>query len=104
MVVALLIGTQPASAQLSITDLGTLPGGNSSAAHAINERGQIVGFSTTASGAEHAVLWSKDGKMTDLGTLPGGTYSGARDINERGQVVGFSATASGEVRAVLWTK
>jgi len=49
------------SQQLSITDLGTLGGGYSydSYAYRINDLGQVVGDSTTASGRDHAVLWSK---------------------------------------------
>ena len=43
----------------SITDLGTLPGGNQSEAHAINSRGQIVGLSYDGSGRGLAVLWDK---------------------------------------------
>jgi probable HAF family extracellular repeat protein len=38
-------------------DLGTL-GGNSSGANAINNRGQIVGSSTTTLGERHACLWT----------------------------------------------
>jgi probable HAF family extracellular repeat protein len=40
-------------------DLGTL-GGSNSDAYQINEHGQVIGYSYTASGTgEHAVLWSK---------------------------------------------
>ena len=110
VVVALLMGAQPASGQqaadrqYSITDLGTLGGGFSEAT-AINNRGQVVGsFSVTASeGAPHAFLW-EDGQMTALGTLPGGRFSGATAINSRGQVVGAGDSASGEEHAFLWSK
>jgi uncharacterized membrane protein len=40
-----------------MTDLGTL-GGNVSAATGINDLGQVVGMSDTASGYGHAVLWT----------------------------------------------
>src|SRR6266849_5364546 len=84
-----------------ITDLGTLGRRyRDSGASAINERGQVVGASGTASGKQHAFLW-QNGKMTDLGTL-GGRGSHPRAINGRGQVVGDSATASGKQHAFLW--
>src|SRR5688572_5355371 len=107
VVVALLMGAQPllgqpvADRQLSITDLGTLPGEHRSVALSINNREQVVGWSDTASLETHAFLW-EDGRMTDLGTLPGTEFSEARDINSRGQVVGSSRTASGESHAFLW--
>ena len=41
-----------------MTDLGTLPGSSSSQARAINNLGQIVGFSRFASGENAAVLWT----------------------------------------------
>ena len=109
VVVALLVGTplvsgRPVDArEYSIKDLGTLPGGDFSAAYGINDRGQVVSRSNTGSSGPHAFLW-EDGEMTDLGTLPGGVYSGASGINDRAQVVGRSYTASGETHAVLWGK
>ncbi len=110
--VAVLLVVQPASAWtshagLSVADLGTLRGGEHSYAYDINERGQVVGYSETASGEAHAVLWEK-GRKTDLGTLPGGDYSYAFGINERGQVVGYSEIDSlgphhgGPYHAFLW--
>jgi probable HAF family extracellular repeat protein len=84
-------------------DLGTL-GGAESNALGINPKGQVVGYSTTATGPWHAFLW-ESGVMTDLGTLGGG-FSLAEDINPSGQVVGLSYIAGGgaTTHAFLWEK
>jgi probable HAF family extracellular repeat protein len=73
----------------TMVNLGTL-GGDSSAAGGINNRGQIVGASSTSE-AQRAFLY-ENGQMTDLGTL-GGRHSAAGDLNERGQIVGSSSIA-----------
>jgi len=72
-----------------VTDLGTL-GSSYSHAIAINDHGEIVGFSGSSSGggAAHAFLFS-GGMMSDLGRLSD-VYSLAIGINNKGQVVGFS--------------
>jgi probable HAF family extracellular repeat protein len=100
-------------------DLGTLPGGNDSAAFFINKRGQIAGWSftnTTPNPVPDACsFWSQnlptldpflwdDGKMIDLGTL-GGTCGHANFLNNRGQVAGFSYLAGDQsCRPFLWDK
>ena len=78
-----------------MTDLGALPGNNSSAVFQVNRWGVGAGLSETGeidpiSGwpAMHAVTFA-EGQVTDLGTLPGGTESLALAINDRGQVAGF---------------
>jgi len=81
-------------------DVGTL-GGGASCASAINDAGQVVGYSRTASGETHAFVWTADGGMRDLGTLPGASESRAYDVNSAGEVVGWSGTVDGP-RAVAW--
>jgi len=93
----------PASAvvRYTITDLGTL-GGNGSGAEAINDAGQVVGWSYFgASYHRRAFLWEA-GVLTDLGTF-GGDDSGAYGINEAGQVVGYAHGEDGRSRAFLWS-
>jgi probable HAF family extracellular repeat protein len=71
-----------------IVDLGTL-GGDTSNATAINDHGQVAGWSDTAGGNRHAFLYGS-GVIQDLGTLTGGSDSYATALNDRGQVVGYS--------------
>jgi probable HAF family extracellular repeat protein len=82
----------------TMTDLGTL-GGPISVAFGINDLGQIVGRSRTATGEPHAFLYEQ-GAMTDLGTL-GGNYSSARAINSQGWIVGGSRPPTGPIRAFV---
>jgi len=78
------------------TDLGTLPGGASSAAFWINSNGLIVGNSQNGDMDPlvpglpqlRAVMWNGGG-ITDLGTL-GGNQSYAAAVNDRGQVTGLA--------------
>jgi len=83
--------------QGGIRDLGTLPGGDYSAAYAINDSGVVVGTSNTAT-TMHAFSWTSAQGLTDLGTLPGENASSALAINNQGQIVGSSGD-----HAALWS-
>ena len=99
-VAALSVAASRASAA-NIIDLGTL-GGPVSIAYGINDVGQIVGTSATASGTSHAFLWS-NGTMADLGSLGSAGPSDGRGINNRGQVVGGTVDANNsQYHAFLW--
>lgn len=84
-------------------DLGTL-GGTLSTTNWLNDRGEVVGQSNTASNrTAHPFLW--DGKrLRDLGTL-GGDYGAANHINEAGHVVGVAALPGNHAfHAFLWER
>ena len=86
---------QSSETRFLVTFLGTL-GGDRAWAQAMNDHGQVVGYSDTSGGDVHGFLWDQ-GVMTDLATLGGG-YSRAHDINNSGVIVGES-----DGRAVSWT-
>ena len=70
---------------------------------AVNETGQVVGYSYTGNVELHAFSWTAGGGMVDLGTL-GGTESTAAAVNSTGQVVGWSTTAGDALtHAFSWT-
>lgn len=87
-----------------LTDLGTLTGGNSSRANALNELGQVVGWSASSVG-NRAFLY-ESGAMTDLNSLidptTGWVLKEASGINESGQIVGWGLH-NGQTRAFLIT-
>ena len=89
--------------EYTVTDLGVLPEGLHSEAHALNGSGQVVGGSSDADSGEVAFLY-ENGGMEDLGTLPGGSYSSAEGIDGSGRVVGWSDTPDNRYRAFLWQK
>jgi probable HAF family extracellular repeat protein len=84
-------------------DLGSLDAdGGSSGAIALNDNGQVAGYSSLGT-STHAFVWSDVAGMQDLGHLDTGNASKAYGINNAGQVVGSANTALGE-RGFLWTK
>jgi probable HAF family extracellular repeat protein len=100
----------------TLTDLGTIginptPGYNSSIANAINNNGQVVGYSNAtildSTGAIsayelHPFLW-QGGSMIDLGILPGGIgNSMANAINDNGLVLGMGSMTDGTQASFLY--
>lgn len=98
----------------TLTNLGTLSGGNYSYATGINDRGQVVGYSTIGKSATsssflgttiNAFIWNSAQGMTSLGSLSPQDNSYATGINENGQVVGYSYgldNGSYRYRAFMW--
>jgi probable HAF family extracellular repeat protein len=84
-------------------DLGNFGGTILNTADAINENGEIAGFSTVTGNATfHAFVWTKQRGIRDLGTLPGDVLSEATGINAAGQIVGGSCDINNNCRAFLW--
>jgi probable HAF family extracellular repeat protein len=90
-------------ASVDLGTLGNLPNGES-AGIAINDRGQIAGWSSGIGFRSHAVLVT-DGRMKDLGTIPADdpfATSVATGIDHRGWVVGLSDDGGGNTFAFLY--
>ncbi len=86
----------------NLVDLGGF-GGSDTVAEAVNNKQQIVGYSSEANDLSHAFLWDSVNQMQDLGFLPGCSNPslGAKGfgLNNLGQVVGTC-----DSRAFLWTE
>jgi probable HAF family extracellular repeat protein len=108
----MVVGMAQASSDLRDTqaflwqegNLERLPGlgGRSSAAQAINAKGEIAGSAQLPNHQFHAVLWTNS-IARDLGTLPGGDFSKANALNNRSEIVGESnSSTSGQPHGVFW--
>jgi probable HAF family extracellular repeat protein len=80
-----------------VTVLST-SGGVANGSQAINERGDVVGWTTDASGTRRATLWPAGGRPVTL-NVPG--RSEAVAVNDRGDVIGWTGSASAP-RGFLW--
>jgi probable HAF family extracellular repeat protein len=106
------------------SNLGALPGSNSSIAVWLSDSGLVAGLSQngidplTGGPAFEAILWGQVGSITDLGTL-GGNQSIANAVNNRGQAAGvalntipdayastgvFYVAGATQAHAFRWTK
>jgi probable HAF family extracellular repeat protein len=93
-------------------ELPPLPGDTTSAATAINDKGQVVGISGACGiavgdvSAAHSVIW-ENGVPSRIGDFGGHTWNTPTAINNDGVVVGFSLPADKEgtrfYRAFVWT-
>jgi probable HAF family extracellular repeat protein len=70
-------------------------GGGSVEALALNNQGNVVGFSQTRRGLDRAFLYSHGRMKTLCSLLNGGAY--ATGINDKGQIVGWSTNKKGTV-------
>lgn len=94
-------------------ELPPLPGDSTSAATAINDKGQVVGISGACGvavgdvSAAHSVIW-ENGVPTRIDDFGGHTWNTPTAINNDGVVVGFSLPVDREgtrfYRAFVWTK
>ena len=95
--------------------LRPFPGDSTSAATAVNDRGQVVGISGDCDvavgrkSARHALMWDGD-QVVDLGDLHGQYWNTPMALNQNGtMVVGFANPPDGDfdgdsLRAFVWTR
>ena len=85
----------------TIKDIGSL-GGQATAATAINNANQIVGYSADSNNNVLAFLYTQNQGVTSLGTLAGGSNSEAFAISASGQIVGDSQAEGDTHRPALF--
>jgi len=86
--------------QVTITDLGPLPGGIYSSAYAINDTGKIVGMAYDASGALQTVQWV-NGQISIIPGLAPSAASVPADVNDAGEIAGTLAIGGQDV-GIYW--
>ena len=98
------------STRRGLENLGRLPGGTTSAAASINDRGVVGGVADDATGVFRAVRWDADGRIIELESLRNAIYSDSQmGINNFGFSVGITVFDGSDLddplaqRATLWT-
>jgi len=93
---------------MTMADLGTVAGDNSSNAFGMNASGQVVGQSWFWNGeavtASHAFLWEHGGPMVDLNTISSGSTLDlfeADFITDQGEIVARGFTSKGDVHTAI---
>ena len=71
-------------------------GGNFTLPEAMNDKGQIAGYSKTASGKSHLFLWDKENGIRDLGPCMGNA-----SLNNAGQIAANFRDPNGVIPTVL---
>jgi len=87
-----------AQPRYAVTDLGVLPGCDTSVAVGINDRGDVADYCLNGSD-EVAVVW-RNGQLINLGKLPKGHFAAAASINSSGVAVGDGDL--GDNRPQVW--
>jgi probable HAF family extracellular repeat protein len=84
----------------TLTELPTLAG-SGGAANAINDSGEVVGWSYWVPDAPHAFTWTSAGGIVDLSAVIGS--AAAQSVNKYGAVVGWEQGLTPGTVSVLWT-
>lgn len=105
---------QSAAAEVTVTNLGVIPGGTISVAHGVSADGTVVvGYGSDfdpdvpGSGTRQAFRWTAAQGMVGLGWLPGGAFgdsSTALAVSAGGSIVVGVSSAAGGTQAFRWTQ
>jgi len=87
--------------QVTITDLGLLPGGIYASAYAINNTGKIVGMAYDAVGALTTVQWV-NGQISPISGLGASAASVPEDIDDAGEIAGTLRISNREYMGIYW--
>jgi probable HAF family extracellular repeat protein len=99
---AAVAGNAAAQVKYKIVNLPT-PTGSDSAALALNDSGNVVGYSFQADQYRAFLYSQSNGSSIDVGSL-GGQMNAACAINGSDQVAGYSQDANGNLGAFIYTK